>query len=254
MLTVGALGRDGEVSGFSSQSHFVDLVAPGASITTAWPINASEAPTGYRVNDGTSFSSPMVAGAAAWVWTARPELDATQLFELMRRSARDIGPPGRDDASGLGVLDVGAALTAPAPVRDPLEPNETPEQLRPGGLARGIPPAPALTTKAKPTASLVARLTAFEDPRDLYKIWIPRGSTIAVSTQADTDVDLGLWPAVASTSSTLSPGDRVARAAKRGTDDQLTYTNSGAGASYWLSVTMPSRVTDAQYTLRVARG
>ncbi len=254
VLTVGSVGMDGEVSGFSSQSRFVDLVAPGANITTAWPINASESPTGYRVSDGTSFSSPLVAGAAAWVWTLRPELDATQLFEIMRRSARDIGPPGRDNASGFGILNVGAALAAPAPVPDPLEPNETPDQLRPAGLAGGISPAPALTTKTKRTASLVARLTVAEDPRDLYRIWVPGGWTIAVTAQTDTDVDLGLWRADVSTSSTLASGDRLARGAARGPDERLRYTNTGAGAAFVLSVSMPGRVTDAQYTLRVARG
>ena len=35
-------------------------------------------------------------GASAWVWTARPDLDASQLFEVMRRSAVDIGLPGLD--------------------------------------------------------------------------------------------------------------------------------------------------------------
>ena len=58
---------------------------------------------------GTSFSSPLVAGAAAWVWTVRPELDASQLFEVMRRSAVDIDAPGRDDATGFGLLNVPAA-------------------------------------------------------------------------------------------------------------------------------------------------
>lgn len=253
VLTVGAIGRDGGVSRFSSQSRFVDLVAPGVEITTAWPVNPDESPDGYRANDGTSFAAPLVAGAAAWVWTVRPELDAGQLFEVMRRSARDVGPPGRDHATGFGVLDVGAALAAAAPVRDPFEPNESLEQLRPGGLARGIAPAPALTTKQRRTARLVARLTTNEDPRDVYKIWVPRGWTIAATAQADTDVDLSLWRETARDLRSAAAGDRVARAATRGPNELLSYRNDAAGAAFWLSVVMPSGVTDAQYSLQLAR-
>lgn len=251
VLTVGAIDRDGAVARFSSRSRFVDLVAPGAGITTAWPVNAEESPTGFITSDGTSFAAPLVSGAAAWVWTVRPELDATQLFEIMRRSARDIDAPGRDAASGFGILDVGAALAAPAPVRDPLEPNETPGQLQPGGLARGISPVPALTTKQRRTNRLVARLDAAEDPRDLYRVWIGRGARFAASALATTDVDLTLWRGDV-LDLTAPAADRVARAITRGTGEELTYVNPGAGAFFLLSATTARGVSDAEYSLRVS--
>lgn len=250
VLTVGAIGRDGAVARFSSRSRYVDLVAPGVGIVTAWPVNEEESPSGYLTSDGTSFAAPLVSGAAAWVWTVRPELDASQLFEVLRRSARDIDAPGRDDASGFGVLDVGAALAAPAPVRDPLEPNETPRELQPGGLARGIAPAPALTTKQRRANRLVARLDATEDPRDLYRVWIGRGATFSAATDATTDVDLSLWRGDV-LDLTAPAGDRLARATTRGTGEQLTYVNPGAGGFFLLSVTTPRGVQDAEYTLRV---
>ena len=56
--------------------------------------------TAATVRSGTS---------AAWVWTVRPELDASQLFEVIRRSARDLEPPGKDVATGYGLLNVPAA-------------------------------------------------------------------------------------------------------------------------------------------------
>ena len=52
----------------------------------------------------------------------------------MRRSAVDIGAPGKDDAAGFGLLNVPTALAYPAPVGDPLEPNDDIEFVRPGGL------------------------------------------------------------------------------------------------------------------------
>src|SRR5438270_101325 len=103
----------------------LDLAAPGAHNPVAEPLD--QGPSGYLLDaSGTSFASPLVAGAAAWVWTARPTLDNTQLFELMRRSATDIGAHGFDNATGWGLLNIPAALAFPAPRRDPQEPNDRP--------------------------------------------------------------------------------------------------------------------------------
>ena len=108
----------------------------------------------------------------------RPELDASQLFEVMRRSAVDIDAPGRDDATGFGLLNVPAALAYAAPVRDPLEPNDDMDYVTPGKtFDNGIPP---LTTKAKPSTTLTGRLATVEDPRDVYRVFVPARGTITV--------------------------------------------------------------------------
>jgi len=60
----------------------------------------------------------------------------TQLFDLLRWSARDIGEPGFDEATGWGLLDVPAALADPAPAIDPEEPNDDVDQVVPGRLFR----------------------------------------------------------------------------------------------------------------------
>ncbi len=88
VLTVGATDSSSFVAPFSGRSPYVDLVAPGVGI----PVALDGA---WTVLDGTSFSTPLVAGASAWVWTARPQLDASQLFEVMRRSAVDVGRAGQ---------------------------------------------------------------------------------------------------------------------------------------------------------------
>ena len=167
VLTVAATDEQNRVASFSSRSHFVDLAAPGVDITVASALDGS-----WDSEDGTSFASPIVAGAAAWTWTVRPALDASQLFEIMRRSAADIGATGRDDASGYGLLDVPAALAASAPVRDPLEPNDDIDYVKPGAtFDNGIP---ALTTSRRPSTRLRGRLSAFEDPRDVYRVFVPK--------------------------------------------------------------------------------
>jgi subtilisin family serine protease len=132
VLTVGATNDSNRVAGFSTLSSTVDLAAPGVRIPVAEPTSQDE--SGYILVSGTSFSTPIVAGAAAWVWTRRPELDNTQLFEVMRRSATDIAEPGFDEGSGYGLLNIPNALSFRAPARDPQEPNDSPDEIEPNGL------------------------------------------------------------------------------------------------------------------------
>ena len=171
VLTVGASDSSNRIAAFSSRSRFVDLAAPGVRIPIATALGK-----GWRDGDGTSFAAPLVSGASAWVWTVRPELDATQLFEVMRRSGVDIGATGRDDAAGFGLLNLPSALAYPAPVPDPLEPNDDIEFVRPGGLYDNS--LPALTTPAKRTASIQARADRAEDPRDVYRVWLPKNGPL----------------------------------------------------------------------------
>ena len=72
-------------------------------------------PVDYALFSGTSMAVPHVTGAAALVWSARPELSAAQVRALLESTARDLGPPGRDPAYGFGLVQARAALDAPAP-------------------------------------------------------------------------------------------------------------------------------------------
>jgi hypothetical protein len=183
VLTVAATDAASAVTYFSNASPNVDLAAPGERVPVAVPQPLD--PSGYRVGSGTSFSAPIVAGAAAWVWTARPELDASQVLEVMRRSGRDLGPRGFDADTGFGMLDVPSALAYPTPVPDPLEPNEDVDLVTRNKLF--AEPMPALS------GTLRARLTAGEDPNDVYRVRVPAKRTIVVTVQADADADLELW-------------------------------------------------------------
>jgi hypothetical protein len=176
VLTVGASTEAGRVATFSTVASTVDLVAPGVHIPVAEPL-AMDA-SGYVQAPGTSFSSPLVAGAAAWVWTARPSLDNTQLFEIMRRSAVDIPPRGFDETTGWGLLNIPNALAYRTPRSDPQEPNEHPAEIEPHGLfAAGTTP---LTRPGHLGASLLAHLDRGEDPVDLYRAWAPAHMVLRV--------------------------------------------------------------------------
>jgi len=192
VLTAGALDENSVPAIFSSASQHVDLSAPGVNIPVAVPGTFVPPPNSYSFFSGTSFASPLVAGAAAWVWTARPTLDVTQLFEVMRASALDVSPPGYDAFSGFGRLDIPAALTVAPPARDPQEPNEDVTYVKPKGLlGRAAVP---LTATGRKSGAVSARLDLGEDPRDVYRVWIPgrRAASIALQPSGG-DVDLTAW-------------------------------------------------------------
>ncbi len=245
VLTVAATNKQNQVASFSSRSPFVDLAAPGQDMTVASALDKS-----WRAESGTSFATPLVAGAAAWVWTTRPALDASQLFEIMRRSATDIAPAGRDDASGYGLLNVPAALAYPAPVRDPLEPNDDMEYVRPGAIFyNAVPP---LTSAGKRSNKLAGRLTAFDDPRDVYRVFVPARGSITVKTSFGAAVDLSLWAASAETVLDPNPGkDRLARGTTKGAVETVTLANAGGARTVYLAVTMAKGKREATYRVGV---
>ena len=106
-LTVGAVQAAGltRLEPFSSRGRTSDarpkpdLVGPSGLRTEALPEFA-----------GTSAAAPFVAGTAALVLARRPRLAPEQVRALLRRTARDLGPPGWDVAYGAGLVQPAAAL------------------------------------------------------------------------------------------------------------------------------------------------
>ncbi len=236
VLSVGATNESGNVAAFSTIGPTLDLVAPGVRIYVAEPLSFPGS-TGYDFAPGTSFAAPMVAGAAAWVWTERPDLDNTQLFELMRRSATDIGRPGFDLTSGYGLLDIPAALSYRTPFDDPQEPNEQPSEIEPKRLfSDGMAP---LTAPGHLTSSLRAHVDRNEDPLDLYRIWTPPRLTVRV--RAVGSVALRILPrsATPETKAPLAVG-------KHGV---VAYRNAGKSGEYVYLEVRPAGVREAEYNL-----
>src|SRR5699024_8957191 len=75
----------------SSQTHNdkVDLAAPWQLVLMATD-DYTTYPSGYRLGTGTSQSSPIVAGVAALVFAANPELTALQVKDILKNTADDI--------------------------------------------------------------------------------------------------------------------------------------------------------------------
>ena len=88
-----------------------DLVAPGAFINTTFLDEA------YRLVDGTSFSAPHVAGAAALILQLHPDLRPEEVSSLLTTSSVTLkdgaGEPVSVFRQGSGRLDVLSSVEAP---------------------------------------------------------------------------------------------------------------------------------------------
>jgi len=239
VFTVGATNRENTVASFSSSSPGMDVVAPGEDIVAAVPTSISRA--GYEFVAGTSFASPIAAAAVAWVWTARPELDASQVTEVVRRAAHDLETPGRDSRSGFGLLDLPTALSAPSPPRDTTEPNDSVDLIRKDGLLRRA--TPPLTTVARGRASVTARLDAADDPRDVYRVWVPAGKRVIAAVRSTP---------VGVTAQLVGPQVKSVRAIRKA--NGLEIRNAGrVGREVYLAATLGRGTATYVLTLATSR-
>jgi membrane-anchored mycosin MYCP len=106
VLSVGAVGPDGKLAGYSNGSSTVSVVAPGVKVTSVW------AGGGYNYdNEGTSFSAPFVSGTVALVRAAHPGLSFAQVEHRIEVTADG----GTSVGSGYGMINPVRAVTAVLP-------------------------------------------------------------------------------------------------------------------------------------------
>jgi subtilisin family serine protease len=88
-----------------------DLVAPGIGLKSAIPrqFGLGDYTEGFR---GTSGATPHVAGGAALLLSARPNATFSQLASAAIQGAKDLGPYGKDNDYGFGLLDLVNTLKA----------------------------------------------------------------------------------------------------------------------------------------------
>jgi serine protease len=127
VISVAALGPDGELTSYSSTNAFVSLVAPGGDfrfddptnassggtsgvLSTVWDFNAPAGPD-WAFYTGTSMAAPHVTGIAALVLAHNPGMTGAQLRSRLTSTAVDMGPPGFDTRYGYGRVDAYNAIT-----------------------------------------------------------------------------------------------------------------------------------------------
>lgn len=255
VLSVASVGLpDYASSEFSSANAAVDISAPGEAVPAAIPLAFDVydgLQDGVTLADGTSFAAPMVAGAAAWLQAARPDLSALQVADTLRLGASDIGASGWDPDTGWGLASIPGALSVPNPRVDPLEPNDDMPFVNGTYFARADRPVF--------TGSGIRRLRASvdfaEDPYDVYRIRMRRRSALtATLTPSYGDPDLFAYQGrarhVGHDSAIVDSSERY-----RGPDRVHLVNRGRRTARGYLVVRAASAegTIDSLYTLEIAR-
>lgn len=90
-------------AGFSDFGSEVDIAAPGVAIYSTLPNHANNmGPRNYGYLQGTSMSSPMVAGSAALVWDVYPALTNQGVLDRLCLRAENIPGTIRTGNTGVG--------------------------------------------------------------------------------------------------------------------------------------------------------
>ncbi|MGZ8696065.1 MAG: S8 family serine peptidase, partial [Gaiellaceae bacterium] len=220
-LAVGASGLDGQPASFSNWGRHLSLLAPGNYAGTCSGVLVAMAPltdmTGscypnwvsssggrYAYVPGTSFASPEVAGIAALIWAARPQLKNYQVADIIKQSASHAAGTSWTPTTGCGVLDAGAAL-ALATSRSAAQwaAQSTPDE-RPCSADGGRPAAwperdPAPTAQALPARGVWGKALKlqFRVGEDTYQV-VP-AITVRKNSVAAARLAGGLMP--------VKPGD-----------------------------------------------
>lgn len=136
VIGVAATDSSNKDAPFSNTGAYVDLAAPGVSIWSTYKGST------YKALSGTSMATPYVSAAAALARSVAPGLTPAAVTDLLERTATDLDAPGRDDATGYGLVDPYAAVCSLVSC----DPGST-------------PPTTGPTTPAAPAASVFGLTT-----------------------------------------------------------------------------------------------
>jgi hypothetical protein len=109
ILTVGAVNSSGTFAIFSSRGSAIqptrkpDIVAQGQG---AYVVSQAGS---IVANNGTSFSSPIMAGGVTSLWQALPNASNAEIMDFVRQSASQYSTPDYD--YGYGIPDLSLALS-----------------------------------------------------------------------------------------------------------------------------------------------
>ena len=104
VVSVGSVDALGQQTSFSNSGQSLWVTAPGLAVQTAWP---GEQIVSF---DGTSGSSPLVAGSIAALMSQYPGMSSQQAAGVLSQYSADAGAAGRDPSFGYGTTDLGWAM------------------------------------------------------------------------------------------------------------------------------------------------
>jgi subtilisin family serine protease len=106
VIAVTATDYEDRLFPMANRGNHVAIAAPGVDVLVAIPGSA------YKMETGTSFSAGFVSGVAALILQRKPQLTPDAVKKVIMSTARDLGPKGRDDQFGAGLIDALQAVNA----------------------------------------------------------------------------------------------------------------------------------------------
>ncbi|RZT21532.1 S8 family peptidase [Fictibacillus sp. BK138] len=107
VIAVGAVDQNNNHPYFSGSGPELELVAPGVNIFSTYK-NES-----YEFLTGTSMATPFVTAIYALYQEAYPNLSTYELRTKIQKHAKDLGPIGRDNQFGYGLIQAPELMTQP---------------------------------------------------------------------------------------------------------------------------------------------
>jgi subtilisin family serine protease len=113
VLAVGATDRNDQRLPGANSGSYVGVAAPAQDVpSTFWDASVGNT---YALASTTSQAAPHAAGLAGLIWSVNPELRGDAVRGLIENHADDVGPPGRDDATGAGRINAYRSVLAALP-------------------------------------------------------------------------------------------------------------------------------------------
>lgn len=118
VISVGAIDRTGSIWYYSQRGSGLCVVAPSGDgysssdiVTTDLMGNAGYTASNYTEHfNGTSAACPQVAGVAALMLSANPNLTSKEVKEKLETTAKDLGETGYDTTYGHGLINAYDAI------------------------------------------------------------------------------------------------------------------------------------------------
>lgn len=229
VVAVGATDVNDQVADFSNVGQGIELVAPGVQILSTYPGSS------FEYLDGTSMATPYVAGLAALILSAHPQMDVQTLRGTLASTADDIYDSGYDTWSGYGRVNAYRALTENgSPVAPP---TNNPNPGTPVGNDDQYEPNNH-SGQAVPIGNGQYNLAGFDE--DWFAINVTAGGQMSVSLSGQQgDLDLYVFD---------TTGQTLAASEEYGSQEQVSLqVNPG---SYFVAVG-PYQNQGSTYTLTV---
>ncbi|MCG9910221.1 MAG: S8 family serine peptidase [Flavobacteriales bacterium] len=107
VLSIGAVNKDRKIAGFSSRGPTYDgRIKPNVCAVGEGTL-VSNTSGNINYSNGTSFSGPLIAGAAACLWQANPSKSNMEIYRAIEKSAHKYDNP--DNNFGYGIPNFGYA-------------------------------------------------------------------------------------------------------------------------------------------------